>query len=434
MAQILTSYFDKLVVAISDNVQKVSDHFLGEQIINSEVYDEILQTTTISGNAKQAARTLLLAIGDAVATDQTIFEVMMEILRVVLFSSNVPPFMQEMDEQYQDLKCEHSRSRKRKRTDSDPTEEVNQSDTIVIGSRKIIVELFIEKLIPATSSSIPPLCDQYVSTGLISKETHRRLCETKVNSKEDKARISLQAIMETIENDDRCFDIFLTTLHRTLPIVVGSKLVAEIIEESKKYTVTVLDDGLLAEGNGSDIRDKYQEATTKLEEAHRDIKKLKEDLELKIQENEKLQKKLSELRADGSEKKNAKEIEKLKEKITKYEHEISQLQKKVEEKEKEVEFWDMKMKRERELFQKESGLASYTKIKELEMELSETLKVRKQDLEKELGELQQTKARLMKDYTKEIDDLQGMKSALLTLNGLLQSSLNTMKRLHSDSD
>ena len=458
LQQILTTFTPELVLAICDHVQVVSDHCLGKQIIISEVYEEILRSTTTSDGTKHAARTLLIAVKDAVAVNQTLFEDVMEILRKVVFPAEkvspdtVPRFMQEMERQYQDLES-HSRSRRTERK-RDPAEmEVhvaaplkisksiadNQPNTVFIVSRYIIIGMFAEKLISATSTSIVPLCDQYVANGLISKETYRRLCETKVNSKEDKAKKSLKAIMETIENDDRCFDLFLTILNRTLPFAIGSELVDEITKESKKYTVAPLVNGSLScsqasKVNKSDVRAKYQEATAKLDKANRDIKKLNEDLELEIQENKKLKQKLSKLRAEGHEKENAEEIEKLKEKITERKHEISRLRKKVKEKEKEVEFWDMTEKRERELFQEENGLPSFTKVKELEMELREKLEVRNQTLKKEFEKLRQTKGEFREDnikLEKETDDLQKTKNSLSQENDSLQSKVTSMRELHS---
>ena len=458
MAEILTTFTPELVFAICDRVQDVSDHCLGKQIISIEVYEKILQSTTTSDNAERA-RTLLIAVKDAVSTDQTVFEVMMEILTNVLFSAEnvrLPPFMLKMERQYEDLKW-HSRSRKRKRTNSDPTEmdqelatplkvskliTNNQPDTIFIFSKNIIIEMFAERLISATSSSITPLCDQYVANGLISNEVYRRLREAKGYSEQDKAISSLQAIMENIEKDDQCFDIFLTTLNSTLPTAISSKLVAEIIEESENYTL------LPSANNGSpcyqasemkanscDIHSEYQKATTRLDEARRDIEKLQQDLALENQENEKLKDQLSKLRAEGREEENAKEIEELKKMITEREHEISRLRKKIKEKEKEVEFWDMKVKRERKVFQEKSGLASHMKVKESKMEVSEKLKVCNQDLEKEFEELQQTMAKVREECTKlkqETDDIQKTKNTLLRENRSLKSNLWSMRDSHSD--
>ncbi len=110
-AQILTSFTPQLVVALCNIVQEVSDHCLSKQLIGNEVRKRILESTTTS---EEQVRTLLTAVKDAVATDQTLFEVMMEILRNVAFSAQegrrVPPFIQEMEEQSESACCNLSRA------------------------------------------------------------------------------------------------------------------------------------------------------------------------------------------------------------------------------------------------------------------------------------------------------------------------------------
>jgi uncharacterized coiled-coil protein SlyX len=471
MAQILTSFIDDLVVAICDHVGEVSDRCLERQLISSEVYGQILDSE-LTSTASVKARTLLLAVKDAVAINQTLFEVLMEILRNIVFPAEkvtpVAPFMREMEKQYQDLKCGvHSRSRKRKRTNSDPTEieldeepaaplkvnkliADNKPKTTFILTRNIIIEMFQTELVSAITISIGMLCDLFLERGLISDETYKILVDkTGINSKEDKAEILLQNIMESIESDDQCFDIFLTTLNETLPTAIGSKLVAKIIKESEMHTLLVVPSGNTnasspctcyqtseVNDNSSDIHTKYQKATRRLAEAKREKKELEEKLASEIKENERLEKKISELRDEGHE--NTEQIEELNEMIAERNHEISHLRKKIKKKEEEVDILDsfLEMKMKRELFQKQGGLTLHTDVKKMEvaMQLCERLKVN-QDWEKEFEEQRQTKIKVREDFIKlerEKNDLQETKNTLLRENDSLQSNIDFVEEMHSD--
>ena len=380
----------------------------------------------------------MIAVNKAVAVNQSLFKSMMEILRNVL--TPVPPFMQEMEKQYQDLECVHSRSRKRKQTDSEMIADNKPKITKFILTRNIIIETFKIDLVSAMSISIGILSDLFLERGLISNKTYVKVCETAVKSKEDKAEILLEKIMENIENDDRCFDIFLTTLNETLPTTIGSKLVADIITESEKYSLVRLSSANVSspchqasEANDSscDIHVRYREAITKLDEANCEKEELEKQLESEIIESKKLEEEISKLRAEGHVKENAKQIEKLNKMIAEREHEISRLREKLKKIEEEVDDLEMKIKRE-ELFQKQSGLA--LKKSEVAKELCERLKV-SQDLEKELEEQRQTKAEFREDYIKlnrEKNDLQQKKNALSRKNGSLQSNLDFMEDMHSD--
>ena len=277
-------------------------------------------------------------------------------------------------------------------------------ETIFIHSRVTIIEMFTKELISAMSTSIKTVCDQCRASGLISRETYRRLHKTTSNIREDKAKILLQEVKEIIKNDDRCFNLFLTILNRNLPTPIGSKVVAAIIEESKKYSLAPADSSCdqaseMNDNSGdADAKHQLEEATTKLAKAHREKEELKEKLAAKDKEIKGLEEEL--IRAETREKDNTKRIKQLKEMIAEREHEISYLREKVNEMEKEVEFWHMKMKRERGLFQQESSQEddshsqkddSLTKAKEVEAEMLEHLTARNQNLEQDNMKLQKEK-------------------------------------------
>jgi hypothetical protein len=442
MAQILTKFTHELVVAICSHVSEISDRCFGRELISNEVYEQVLKSATTS--TEQAARTLSVAIKDAVTINQTLFEDMMEILINVV--TPVPPFMQEMEKQYQDLvKGVHSGSCKRKRTDSDPAEMDQELDAPLKVSKLIesktisrvrIIEMFTSRIVSEISNYIATLCDKCYSKGLIGDKTYRRLHETTVNpGKKEKARILL---VEVMKNIDQCFDLFLTILNKTLPTAIGSTLVSEIIEISEKYT--------LVNDNSHDIHANYQEAITRLDKANREKQELEEKLASKIRQNEVLREDL--FREESREKESTERIEKLKEKIAVCEQEISYLRETIKFKEIEVENCYKKMRRERERFQEKSHLVHvgdlcgdseelHRDAKKLEMEMLENLEIRNQGLEQKTKNLRQELEKTgfvegNMQRTQEKNDLQEAKNELSQENCSLQSKLDFVKSEHGD--
>ena len=444
MAQILTNFTRKLVVAICSDVLEISARCFVRELINSEEYEYILKSTTTS--TEHAARTLLTAVKDAVAIDQVRFKTMMKILKNTV--TPVPPFMQEMEEQYQDLTlCAHSsaESHKRKRTDSDPTEmdkeqaatlkvrkltAGNEPDTI---SRVRIIEMFASRIVCEISSHIATLCDKCYSFGLIGDKTYRRLHETIVDGKKDKARTLLIEVMKSIQNDDQCFGIFLKALNMTLPTAIGSKLVRDIKKKSEKYT--------LVPSANADVYARYRESIQKLDEANREKEKLKKRLDSKIRDNNMLRENL--FREENREKENTEKIKQLKKEIDICDHEILYLRETIKFKEMEVENCYKKMRIQRELYQEERRLTGdlycgeelHRDANKLEVKMLEKLEIYNQDLE------QNVKTQSLEQELEKTGFVEGSMKLMQEKNDLqekteencsLQSKINFVKSEHGD--
>ena len=452
MAEILIcNYTAELIAAIRDRIQEVSDQCLGKEIIDNEVHGQ-MQSTDI--DAAERARTLLMAVENAIVVNQTLFEDVMDILRNVVFPApdSVPQFMKEMEKQYRDLMillCD-SGDRKRKRTDSEPTE-MDQELAATLKARKLIagnepetisrariIEMFTPEVIPAISSSIAALSDQCLSKGLICSKTYRRLHEMTIYGEQNRARSLLIEVMKSIQNDDRCFDIFLKILIDTLPTAVGSKLVADIVKEFENYILVPSANADSPCHQASEVKDdshdvhaKYQEAIANLRKANREKEDLEKELEKRIEKNEKLKEDL--FRAEGHEK------EELKEKIAECEHEIRDLRETIEFKEKEVENCHMKLRRERELFQEERRLAGeiykdelHSDAKKLEEEMRENLKLGNQDLKQKIEKLQQEIAGFGEENTTLMQEKNALQETTNKISQENQSLLSELHKLNED--
>ena len=76
-AEVITSFLPKLVTAVSDCVQPVSDQCLAKGLIPDSVYRDILESRERNGNK---ARTLILAVKNSTETDSRCLEILLNIL------------------------------------------------------------------------------------------------------------------------------------------------------------------------------------------------------------------------------------------------------------------------------------------------------------------------------------------------------------------
>ena len=76
-AEVIASFLPRLITAISDCVQHVSDQCLAKGLIPGSVYERILE---LGGTSKDKARTLVLAVKTSTETDSRCFEILLNIL------------------------------------------------------------------------------------------------------------------------------------------------------------------------------------------------------------------------------------------------------------------------------------------------------------------------------------------------------------------
>lgn len=95
-----------------------------------------------------------------------------------------------------------------------------------------VLKSFFARLVTATSDCILSIADRSWSQGLIPRSVYNRILHgTGIISEEDKARILLQTIMTTTEEDGKCFAILLKILEETLPSVSGLNIVLDMSRE-----------------------------------------------------------------------------------------------------------------------------------------------------------------------------------------------------------
>ena len=480
----ITTFTPKLVTAISDHVQTVSDHCLAKGLISNEVYRNVLESTSTTNEAK--ARTLLMAVKATVATKGSSFRVMMQILKEVVFGhakpvpasaqETDPVLIKEMKRKYKELT--------RKRRNSEPSVPISCGEMstslksspslprilvekpdapITVASKLKAIEMFTPKLVTAISYSIEGVLDEcHSELGLISGGTYQQLIEFTSITREERARKLLLAVKETIRSDDRCFKLFLNALHVKLPTSIGESLVSEIKAKTVKLTLAPATRQAMSEcahsTSGSathSLPDVQREAEAESSAAFREVldrcikannelsilsyqkEMLEIELRLKIEENDKLKAELSTINAEGRESECAERVKYLEAEIAKRDREILKLKETVREKEEEIEERRMSMKRERAMLKEENKAAADLRRenRELEAKLRENLKSKNSQLQQMIDEEHQEKRKLQQDHYKlvqEIDDVRKQyEDSRVKIRGI-QQDYDKLKQMRDD--
>ena len=218
-----------------------------------------------------------------------------------------------------------------------------------------VIKSFLPELVTAVSGCVQSVSDQCMAKGLIATSVYNKILESGETSK-DKARILIQAVSNSTDTDERCFELFMNILEQELPYAVRDglleKMRREANEKAGSCTAVVPSTGDLRQiprgelPRESVVQQKH--LLGRLEEAVRqhqracDEKKLTEEkLKAKTEECHKLK------RALDVKMQSLSVSDKAKDKISTCESEIKSLKKRVEELESIVEEQAMQVKRGR---------------------------------------------------------------------------------------
>ena len=218
-----------------------------------------------------------------------------------------------------------------------------------------VITGFLPDLVTAVSGCVQSVSDQCRASGLITPSVYDKILESGDTSK-DKARILIQAVSNSTETDEICFELFINILEQKLPYAVRDGLLErmkrEANEKASSCTAVVPSTGDLRQiPRGELPRESVVQQThllERLEEAVRqhqracDEKKLTEEkLKVKTEECHELKRTLEAKLQSLS------ILDKAKDKISTCESEIKTLKKRVEELESIIEEQAMQVKRGR---------------------------------------------------------------------------------------
>ena len=223
-----------------------------------------------------------------------------------------------------------------------------------------VITSFLPDLVTAVSGCVQSVSDQCLASGLITPSVYDKILESRDTSK-DKARILTQAVSNSTETDERCFEQFMNILEQELPYAVKGSLLEkmrrEANEKASSCTAVVPSTGDLRQiPRGELPRESVVQQTHllgRLEEAVRQHERarveksfLEEKLKVKTEKCEKLKAKFHALQSE-TQKLVTKEADEAKSKIAACESEIEKLKERVKEVEKLITEQDMQVKRGR---------------------------------------------------------------------------------------
>ena len=382
--KVLQKFTPQLVSEVSScGILAVSDQFLAEELITDGVYKRILESDR--SNADKV-RILLSAVKDAIHTDSSCFETTLSILKALPLCSS--KLMLDIETEYQ--KFTSQGSLKRNCVTSNDQARLRARHLTVTPEIRVI-QKFTPKLVSAISSYVPEVSDQCVARGLLSESKHKRLVLTNVCS-EDKVRMLLQAMKDSIATDKRCFEIFLGALSKEMPR--ASRSLLSLIEDEHHKLISMSSAApMLQQSEEGDklfiiseqnVLDKLEEAIEKSVLANNEKKRLENQLALKIKEENELKKLKTALEtAEGHNREKDEEIKRLKKKLTECKTEIDGLKVKLRKQQETTEEYQMNVKREETIVQEEykKVIDAHRAATEAEKEMSEKVQLQRNELD-----------------------------------------------------
>ena len=223
-----------------------------------------------------------------------------------------------------------------------------------------VIKRHIPELVTAISDCVQPVSDQCLAKGLIPDSVYNQVLESGGTS-EDKARTLILAVKKSIERDSRCFELLLKVLEEMFPRRRNDSLLNRIRTEydsengnTRRDVVSVSPNEQVLPSDEFSRQVMLQQIPVtylgRLEESIRqhaeacvEKRLLKEQLEYKSEENEKLKKELQELRRKNQEETDLASV--TSQRISACEAEMAQLKEKIDAVESTIEDQGMRMKR-----------------------------------------------------------------------------------------
>ena len=427
---VIQKFTPQLVRAVgSCSVLEVSDQFLAKELITDGVYKRILES---SRSSDDKVRILLIAVKDAIRTDSSCFEMAMDILKAFPLCSEV---ILGIESEYKKFTSQGSPNGKC--TTSDDQARPRARHLAVHVSPEIrAIQKYTPELISAISTCLQEVSDQCSAKGLISESKQKRLHEATNMCSEDKVRMLLQSIKDNTAIDERCFEIFLATLSNEMPHAISRSLISSIKEEYQQLVLTTSAAPGLQEFEADklfsileqNVLDKLDEAIEKRVLADIEKKRLENELDMKIKENDELKEKLEAAlkNAKGHNHEKDEDIRRLRRRITECEAEIDGLNDKISKQQETIEKYQMQVKREQAVAQ------------EGHRKVVDALKVAT-EAEKEVNEKVQLQSDELSDLKLKVDILQQERLFMNEMNETqerkileLQASIERLEQMHAD--
>ena len=239
-ATILADFESKLTWAFSCNtlgtwsIEAIADQFLANGLIAEDAYRSILDSA-LNGSKNAKSNILFGGIQWSVANDESCFETVLHTLNKVLGSQN--KLVLDIKGKYDQLKCRIPQPKRRKLEESSPVVQATNSHKLgehfadaQIPEIKVIQKFTVEIVKALSTYSILKVSDEFLREGLITEGVYSRML-VRSTSDDNKARILLNAVKDTIRTDDKCFKTVLEIL-KALPF---ERVMSDIDTEYRKF-------------------------------------------------------------------------------------------------------------------------------------------------------------------------------------------------------
>lgn len=231
--EILATYTPQLTMAFSTyGVQAISDQCLAEGLITEDTYKRVLDSAENESKFKiTKSKILLRALQTCVNGDESCFDSVLNVLRVL---GSKDKLVLDIEDEYLKLTIPQSKRCKIEESPTDHTTESEPDEYFIdaqVPEIRVLQKFTPELVIAVSSCGVLKVLDQFLAKEIITDGVYKRILES-ARSDDDKVRILLSAVKDTIRIDSSCFK---TTLNILKEFPLSSKLTLGIDSEYQKF-------------------------------------------------------------------------------------------------------------------------------------------------------------------------------------------------------
>lgn len=207
---VFNEYFDKLVVAVQDHVEAIAKESRSKRVINSSALDAILNRLS---TPEEKATKLLTSVADSIGHQKDALHKFLQLLeKKQLIASeliiSIKSSLKEDTNRRVISQCTGQGTSQRTRKMASSAAMSSQSIMLI---QQVVIKNHLADLKSAVQGIIAPLASASQTKRLISKETYRKVMNSKCTGKQ-KTVCLLSNICNCVRADGKKFEVFLEVL------------------------------------------------------------------------------------------------------------------------------------------------------------------------------------------------------------------------------
>lgn len=258
---VFNEYFDKLVVAVQDHVEAIAKESRSKRVINSSALDAILNRLS---TPEEKATKLLTSVADSIDIGHQ-KDALLKFLQLLekkqLIASeliiSIKSSLKEVANRRVTSQCTGQGTSQRTRKMASSAAMSSQSIMLI---RQVVIKNHLADLKSAVQGIIAPLASASLTKRLISKETYRKVMNSKCTGKQRTVCL-LSNICNCVRADGKKFEVFLEVLESRRSCkdlvshirkdIITMKEGKQPLTESTEYKLTPVSDSHLRQRRGS---------------------------------------------------------------------------------------------------------------------------------------------------------------------------------------